>query len=342
MNNKYYIYHHIDADGKGSATVVILYLLSNHLINSWNDDRLELIPFNYEKSDTFVPIRDYKENDEVFIVDLSVSDGTIGKFLDYLDLLHSVNVNLHWIDHHTSSNDCLYNVKNHLALKHNIKDGFNDIHSKFNIVINTEYCGMYNCWRTFFKDNPVPEIIRLIDDWDCWKHKLSSTKPFHYGFELSDRCEPVNEDWQNYLTDRGNCLKIINDSVNSGKAILDYLGSTDKNNYKYHFDCKFVGFNCCCLNIVRNSDIFLDNINDYDIVLSFIYDGKGYKYSIYCKKGSVAKCNLIAEMFGGGGHTCAAGFYSKKLVVKNNNSVLYKIKEIYRKHKYKKCCKKEG
>ena len=89
MNNNYYIYYHGDTDGKGSAAVVILYLLYNKYITNWNDEHIKLIQYNYEKLDSFLPLQDYKENDEVYIVDLSVDCESITKFIAYLDLLEN-------------------------------------------------------------------------------------------------------------------------------------------------------------------------------------------------------------------------------------------------------------
>lgn len=328
MNNNYYIYYHGDTDGKGSAAVVILYLLYNKYITNWNDEHIKLIQYNYEKLDSFLPLQDYKENDEVYIVDLSVDCESITKFIAYLDLLENKKVVLHWIDHHISSVDAIKDIKKLYQQK------YHNIDKLYDIVINTDFCGMYNCWKHFFKNLPMPEIIRLIDDWDCWKHKLSTTKDFHYGFDSSGLCEPTNENWKSYLLNRGDCLKLISMCVNSGKSILNYIKYSDISRYKYHFECKFCGFNCCCLNAVRDSDLFLDNINNYDIVLAFMYNGKNYKYSLYCSKDSKVKCNIIASMFGGGGHKGAAGFHSKKLVVNNYNSIIYKIKDLFRRLRY--------
>ena len=83
----YYIYHHIDDDGWSSAAVVILRLLKDNKISSWNDDRLKLINYAYEPNEYFVPIQNFQKDDEVFVVDLSVSESTKDKFIAFLDIL---------------------------------------------------------------------------------------------------------------------------------------------------------------------------------------------------------------------------------------------------------------
>ena len=326
----YYIYHHIDDDGWSSAAVVILRLLKDNKISSWNDDRLKLISYAYEPNEYFVPIQNFQKGDEVFVVDLSVSESTKDKFITFLNILHDVEIHkFTWIDHHLSSE----NVLNDINIQKLLRDYC------FKWYVNTKQCASFNCWIELFTD-PVPEIIRVIDDWDCFKHKLSITKPFHYGFISSKMNLPSVSEWENWLTDRGKCLDFINQCVENGKAIMNYIETEDRNKFIYHFECKFYGFNCCCLNVRRNSDIFID-YSKYDLVLSFIYDGKHYKYSLYsANKQAEVFCNKIAQLYGGGGHKGAAGFTSKKLVVDKYYTTSYKIKDFIRSFKYRKLLRK--
>jgi oligoribonuclease NrnB/cAMP/cGMP phosphodiesterase (DHH superfamily) len=331
--SKFYIYHHTDDDGYGSASVVILYLLQRHKIQSWNSEQVELIPYCYEPNDNFLPHRNYQENDEIYVVDLSVSSSTLLKFKDFLDTLKLNKSKLIWVDHHKSSLDVLEDTSN------NVKSTLESY--DFDYLVNMDYCGMYNCWNLLFENSPVPEIVRLIDDWDCWKHKLKDTKSFHYGFDSTTYYLPTNDMWKQYLTNRGYCLQFIRDRVVEGNAILNFIKQDNIHKYKNHFDCELFGFNCCCLNATRNSDIFIE-FDKYDVVLAFMFDGSIYKYSIYSPKNSSAFCNIIAEYFGGGGHKGASGFTSKKLVVSKKSTLIYKCKEIFRKSKYNKILKKKG
>lgn len=329
--NKFYIYHHTDDDGYGSAAVVILYLLHQHKIQSWDSEQLELIPYCYEPNDNFLPNRLYNKGDEIYVVDLSVSSSTLIKFRDFLDTLKLNQSKLIWVDHHKSSKDVLDDTSN------NIKNTLNSYGFTYSVDMN--YCGMYNSWLLFFKDSPIPEIVRLIDDWDCWKHKLKDTKAFHYGLDSTSYYLPTNDMWKQYLTNRGYCLQFIKDRVIEGNAILNFIEQDNFLKYKNHFDCKLFGFNCCCLNATRNSDIFIE-FDKYDVVLAFMFNGDIYKYSIYSPKNSPAFCNIIAEYFGGGGHKGASGFTSKKLVVSKKSTLIYKCKELIRKFHYNKIMKK--
>lgn len=320
-----YIYHHTDADGYASAATVITYLVLNNTITSYEDSNVRLIPFNYQKLDTFVPYEDieFKKDDLVYVVDLSVSVGTLSKFISFLELLHGNSCNLTWIDHHRSSVDDSFN-----ALLNNRFKLYG-----FERYIDIEYCAAYNAYSYLINHklgyNHIPEIIRVIDDYDCWKLNLKGTKEFIVGFSLDDKQNPSNPNWYLWLTNRGACLEIIKQCITQGAVVDKWLKIDDSNKFKSSaFTTYFCGLKCCALNVRRNSDIFRTN-EDYDLLLSYIYDGTNYNYSLYTTKDDVY-CNKIAEMFGGGGHKKAAGFMSKKLVVKKNLSLIYRLKDRYR------------
>lgn len=328
----FYIYHHTDADGYASAATVITYLLLSKRITSYNDSRIRLIPFNYENLDTFVPFNsdtDFNEGDSVFLVDLSVSTGTLTKFVLFLDLLFKHKCKFTWIDHHKSSIDDSYN---------SMLDKRFTAYS-FTRYIDTYYCAAYNCYYYLINhllgmsDIGIPEIIRVIDDYDCWKLKIDGSKELIVGMSLDNVHLPTNPDWFKWLTDRAECLNFIKSCIDKGKIINSWLEIDDTNKFNVtNFTTQLCGLNCCAVNNRRNSDIFRCKEN-YDVLLSYVYNGSYYKYSIYSTKDNV-HCNAIAEMFGGGGHRGAAGFTTKKLIVTKKQSILYKFKDYIRKKHY--------
>lgn len=326
----FYIYHHTDADGYASAATVITYLILTKKILNWQDNRIKLISYNYEKLDSFVPLKGIKfeENDEVFIVDLSVSTATLAKFILFIEMLYKKKCKLTWIDHHKSSTDFSFD-----DLLTNRFDSFG-----FEKYINTDYCAAYNAFHYLIQQNysqiNFPEILRVVDDYDCWKLKLNGTKEFNVGFSLYDRYLPTNPDWYDWLLDRSKSLSIIKECIEDGTTINEWLRIDDTNKFNMGmFETKLCGLSCCALNVRRNSDIFRTT-KEYDVLLSYIYDGESYKYSIYSKNKDV-DCSRIAEMFGGGGHRGASGFITHKLVVSKKMSLLYRIKDMWRSRKYK-------
>jgi len=332
-----YIYHHTDDDGYASAATVITYLILSHTINDWNSSELKLIPYNYTKLNTFVPYdeNDFSLGDSIYLVDLSVSTGTIEKFINFIDLLYRRNCKFTWIDHHISSLDDSFQV---LLNKH-----FEQYH--FEKYIDSNYCAAYNCCRYLLNYklgiSAIPEIIRIIDDYDCWKLRLEGTKEFIVGFSLQDKHNPLNSDWYKWITQRDESIHIVKECIERGKIVNQWLNIDDTTKFSISaFETTFCGLLCCAINVRRNSDIFRTD-KDYDIYLSYIYNGDNYIYSIYSKKEDVY-CNKIAELFGGGGHKGAAGFTSNKLVVNKHKNLYYRYKDFKLTHKYRKLLKRNG
>lgn len=328
-----FIYHHTDADGYASAAVATLYIhKSNKMFdNHWKTNDIKYIPYCYEPLDTFVPydVGDFNEGDNIFIVDLSVSIATLEKFVLFIEMLYKKKCHLVWIDHHRSSVDT--------EIENVIKKRF-EIYG-FERYIDIEYCAAYNAFTYLivnkFGHKCIPEILRVIDDYDCWKLKLAGTKEFIDGFAVDDVQLPQNPKWSEWLMDRASSLSIIRDCIYKGNVIKAWQNIDDTNKFNMSaFETTLCGLSCCALNVRRNSDIFRTD-KKYDILLSYIFDGDKYKCSIYSTNPDV-QCNIIAQMFGGGGHKGAAGFTTKKLVVRKNKNILYKIKENYRARKYNK------
>ena len=55
--------------------------------------------------------------------------------------------------------------------------------------------------------------------------------------------------------------------------------------------------------------IVIENADDYDLLISFSFDGVMWNYLL---RSTRIDCANLAEMFGGGGHKGAAGFSSNK------------------------------
>ena len=59
--------------------------------------------------------------------------------------------------------------------------------------------------------------------------------------------------------------------------------------------------------MISSDDFVINNVDDYDILIGFSYDGEKWTYSLRSEK---ADCSELASKYGGGGHKGAAGFNS--------------------------------
>lgn len=110
-------------------------------------------------------------------------------------------------------------------------------------------------------------------------------------------------------------LDVTKDFIDPSNSLeLSYDGQN-----MFHMEGK-----CFCAEGTGNSENFLDKFEEYDAVILFSFDGEYVKHSIFSKKSSDFRCNVLALWgnhqyeISGGGHQHAAGFYSKELLFRKN------------------------
>ncbi len=159
--------------------------------------------------------------------------------------------------------------------------------------------------------------IKLIDDFDIWKHEDEDSIPFQYGLNIYPKSIYFNIAVNDYD---------YVDILNIGRTIKRYADQeNDKisNNYtfvkKFYYDRKHGMVDVLCCNNRGNSFVFGDKIEEYPFCLLYHYDGTEWKYSIYSHKKYIEQgydASVIARHYGGGGHAGASGFSSIKLIDK--------------------------
>lgn len=174
--------------------------------------------------------------------------------------------------------------------------------------------------RTGLADIEPPMYIKLIDDYDIWKHEYDTTLPFHYGLDMFNHGVYVN------LIRDSNCGsdKTMLDIFEDGDVIERYINlQNEEISTKYSFVRKFFYdeeygmVDILCVNGRGNSFVFGDKFDKYPFCLLYHYDGDVWKYSIYCHKKYLEQgydASIIAKDYGGGGHAGASGFSTKNLL----------------------------
>ena len=82
---------------------------------------------------------------------------------------------------------------------------------------------------------------------------------------------------------------------------------------KKGFETTLNGYKCYAVNmaLMGTDDFVIPNVDDYDLLVSFSFDGKVWSYSLRSEK---IDCAELAAKYGGGGHKGAAGCSSEKLI----------------------------
>ena len=174
--------------------------------------------------------------------------------------------------------------------------------------------------KTGLADIEPPMYIKLIDDYDIWKHEYDTTLAFHYGLDMFNHGVYVNL----IRDDLHGSDRTMLDIFEEGDVIERYINHQNEEiSTKYSFVRRFFYdeehgmVDILCVNGRGNSFVFGDKFDKYPFCLLYHYDGDEWKYSIYCHKKYLEQgydASIIAKDYGGGGHAGASGFSTKNLL----------------------------
>lgn len=294
------IFYHLDNDGKCAGFWV------KQLAQHTDNYDMEFYKMNYGME---FPFDSIYPDEQVFIVDYSIST-------EEMDRLLGITKNVTWIDHHASA---IRRYENYDKEIRGIRyDG-------------VAGCSLTYCYLKFMTDggigkeekfdvamlNQVPLFTKIIADYDIWAFKYGNdTRAFEKGFQLYDN-EPYDETWERFLDSHK--AEFFTGIINSGYTILMYREMmmreycTSKG-----FETMFEGYTCFAVNMgmISSDDFKSVDVDQYDMLIGFSYDGKSWNYSLRSTK---VDCSQVAMKYGGGGHPGAAGFNSDKLLLKAIN-----------------------
>lgn len=321
------IYYHFDNDGRCAAAIV---KRTDSLISTF--DTCELIEYDHAKADA-IEFPELELGEKVFIVDLAY-DETIAALIRHCIQQGAVITH---IDHHYSG---IENFKNHPIESENyvkfFKDGISGcmLTWVYSLMHEDERKNPESIMFDFTEDydfvainyNPeaienenvreifIPNVIRLIDDNDIWRHKFPESKLFALGSMTVDTA-PTSDFWDDAIY---NNPRIISTVINDGAVIEKFMTRSNASLMKNAFIWEFNGINILCVNAIQgNSNIFGDDFNDdkIDAVCKFGYDGSidRWRYTFYSKETGADCSELVSKIKkeyntnNGGGHKHAAG-----------------------------------
>jgi uncharacterized protein len=273
-------YHSADLDGYCSAAIV------KHFIPD-----VELYGINYNQP---VPW-DKVKNRPVVMVDFSLP-------MDDMKRLQHEAKSLVWIDHHKTAIDAAYQEEFGC-------DGY--------AQVGTGACEL--CWKWFTSRcyvancivrEDVPYFIRLLADYDVWKHDDPRVLAFQYGMRLEATGPeaPIWKDLFDCVWDRGE--KIREGVTTIGEHILRYEKQQNERYVKSSFATELDGHPAIACNKGQTNSKLFDSVPDlekYDLMITFSLNRAGkWLISLYSAKPDV-DCGAIAKKYGGGGHAGAGG-----------------------------------
>lgn len=310
---KIYIIHHNDPDGRMAG-----FIMYKHFTEKYEGTPIETLEANYEMTFNFSK---YTKDDIVCIVDYSLNNRWYSALTEKVD-----KGNIIWIDHHKSAIDGYPEQKDLKGIRIDGLSGC-ELSQLYYMGYRQREHGSFDLFQEENPDNVVnakeieiPEVVRLIGDYDCWRHEIKNSLEFVFGIEsiwndLVLTTPEGREKWQLLYDSKD---YVINFYIGAGKHIVDYLNSQNAIAVKERgFICKlrkFTQYKAIALNASgKSSNMFKSVFNEYEIGIVFTYaeNPKRMSFSIYRLGLNPEKeidCGQIAKSFGGGGHPGAAGF----------------------------------
>lgn len=272
-------FYHNDMDGYCAGAIV-----RKAMMNQESDGTgFEYIQINYNNNFPFDRI---SLNEEVIIVDFSLQkEGDFDKLL-------SITERVIWIDHHKTA------IERHKHLSH-----LQGIRRK------DKPSGCELTWKYFFPELPMPEVVKLLGDYDTWSFEFGEvTNKLQAGIQLYNTY-PDSPDWGRWL----DYSYFPKEELKAGEIALKYKENSYAKLIKsFSFFTIFEGYKVIACNAGMVSSQLFDSIKeDFDIMMPFVFDGKQWTISLYTKKD--IDVSVIAKRYGGGGHKQAAGFQCMKL-----------------------------
>ena len=309
-----HIIHHNDLDGYAAAGIAKAFLHKQGIYPAFHE-------MNYGMN---LPEGIHSE-DTVYMLDFSLQP-----FSRMYALKESVQKFV-WLDHHQSA----YNDYNEWHAKGKYES---ILGAPMRPALTSDFCGAERTWIWFKPNGPIPDAIKLVGDWDTWRHTkmVDSKAPF---FKMYfDTLVPAGViDWFYHYTNdvlRPNSdyttMVKIDECVQIGTHIKMFEVAESAALMKSRaFDAKLVvpfpeptrGSNTYAVIAAnfgaRGSDRFASvyNPEKHQIMLGFAYENTGkVTVSLYSTNpdidcGALAKrCGEAGPFPGGGGHKGAAGF----------------------------------
>lgn len=272
------IYHGADLDGISSAAIVVR--------DTHRDFTLH--PADYGK---LPDLTQFGDQDTVYVLDFSFPPKEMA------GLARRVR-SLIWIDHHAS------------AIREAAESEYAGMLERLPGIRRSGQAACVLTWEWVHADDPVPLSIKLLGEYDVWRHDDPDTLPFQHGMRYMD-LKPDSPEWEDLLSD----YKDLSEILDMGLIVMRHDRQMKKRAVSAAFLSVIHGMKVLALNGTGGSEAFKDAspelLDKAEALLTFIYDGKTgrWRYGLYHAPGHEdLDLSRTAAKYGGGGHRGACGF----------------------------------
>lgn len=321
-------YHSADLDGLCSGAIVKHKYPDCTLIGINYGDEIDL---------------DLVKGEVVYMVDISLQP--FEKMLKLAD-----HCTLTWIDHHSTAIRAFADILKQFLDTNAHYAGIDAYFDGNAFAENPEprylRAGCELTWKRLFSEDPMPYAVKLLGRYDVWDHTYCPfVLPFQYGLRaMTEDLRPENamHFWEalfdahtvdDVVVDRFPAARNANEQTKAviqlerfddwfreiivqGHAVLNY---EKKQSAIYcrasAFELTFANLPAIVVNRGLPNSTQFESVYDHDrhkLMVAFCWYKKHWKFSLYSDHDDV-HCGEICEVFGGGGHKGAGGFYVDRL-----------------------------
>lgn len=171
-------------------------------------------------------------------------------------------------------------------------------------VYDNERSGSVIAWNYFFPDQPVPKLLKHIQDIDLWRFKVPHTKElmaamdeYRFDFKLWNK---ISAEWEH--------KESLQKYMEAGKTILRYEERVIERLIRHIERVDLDGFTAYAVNSPILESELGNWIVDHRKAVGIIWSYKGGSVKVSLRSNGKVDVSQIAQKHGGGGHKAAAGF----------------------------------
>lgn len=171
-------------------------------------------------------------------------------------------------------------------------------------IYDTARCGSVIAWNYFFPDEPIPKLLRHIQDVDLWQFKVRHTKELMAALDEY----PFDFELWNSIADEWEDVHAVKKYIAAGSIVLAYENRVLERMVRHAERVDFNGHAAYAV----NSPILESEIGNWIVrhkkTIAIIWSYKGKEVRVSLRSDGRTDVSELALRYGGGGHKAAAGF----------------------------------
>ena len=166
-------------------------------------------------------------------------------------------------------------------------------------------CGSILAWEYFFPEQPVPILLKYIQDVDLWQWKLSNSNELALYVGTVDFTFPA---WEQLCSDFEN-EKIRADIIKQAQLLMKYKNKHIQNSIEDDAQLViFEGLEILAINATVDGSFMGNELIERKPPMSIVWMESKDDVHVGLRSNGDVDVSVIAKKYGGGGHLKASGF----------------------------------